>query len=200
MTVSNPLANGPQRPPKPSTPWYKRWWVWVLAGFIVLFVLPLVVIGSIGAALEDSAAPASPSATEPAEETDAAETETPDEPAVDEVTEEPTETETETPTADPSDLAADVEAAVLASNGVSAFSELGTSSPGYAITGIEEITSSTIRVQVQQQLTDAERDDTARWVFNMSCDAVPALGTVVITDISGIDHNWYADRNVTMCS
>lgn len=66
--------------------------------------------------------------------------------------------------------------------------------PYYAITGFESIGRSTVRVNVQEPMTDDEEEQMARWFFNMTCQEVPELDTLVVRDTSGVDSNFYASR------
>lgn len=104
------------------------------------------------------------------------------------------------PSASTSDLGARVEEAALASAGVSSFTSMP-NSPVRAVTGFEDISNSTLRVFVQENLTDSGRDDVARWLFNMSCASVPETDTIVVRDASGIDSNHYASAlsNLPAC-
>lgn len=100
------------------------------------------------------------------------------------------EAEQETaPSAD--DLGQRVEEAALSAAAVSSFTEMPTS-PVVAVTEIEDMGASTIRVYVQESLTDPARDDVARWFFNMTCMDVPDVDTIVVRDVSGLDSNHYA--------
>lgn len=94
------------------------------------------------------------------------------------------------------DLGAEVESALLAANGVSSFTELSPTSPGWAITSIDEMNSSTVRVHVQESLSESEKKRTGSWTILMTCSEVPALDTVVVRDTSGIDTNVFK-RNTT---
>lgn len=93
------------------------------------------------------------------------------------------------PSAD--DLGQRVEEAALSAAAVSSFTEMPTS-PVVAVTEIEDMGASTIRVYVQESLTDPARDDVARWFFNMTCMDVPDVDTIVVRDASGLDSNHYA--------
>lgn len=63
----------------------------------------------------------------------------------------------------------------------------------YPITGIEGLTSKSIRVHYQEALTDEEAEDVARAVtsFTMNSDGTEDLDTVVVRDTSGVDRNFY---------
>ncbi len=91
-------------------------------------------------------------------------------------------------------LAGGVETALLEANGVDSFRALQASSPGFWIVEVEDVSSGTVRVHVQTELTDDERDSFALWVINMSCMSVEQLDTVVMRDTSGIDSNHYKHR------
>lgn len=64
--------------------------------------------------------------------------------------------------------------------------------PYYAISDIETMSSSTVRVHVQETMFDEEREQMGRWFFNMTCQEVPELDTVVVNDVSGLDSNHFA--------
>lgn len=201
MTINNPMDGA--TPPTPSRPWYKRWWIWVIAAAALLFiVLPGALVVSVIASgdYEDTTA----------SETVAVES---SEPAPPTPVEEPEETpeETTAPAGEPSEepseepapvepLSERVEAAILSSNGVANLRELEATSPGFYITELEDVTSGTVRMHVQTGLEGEERDQFARWLYNHACSSVPELDTVVVRDTGGVDHNWYASRNVTVCS
>ncbi|WP_019148778.1 hypothetical protein [Timonella senegalensis] len=91
-------------------------------------------------------------------------------------------------------LGADVEKALLKANAVEKFTQLETSSPGFAITNIEAINEITIRAHIQETLADDEAENTARWISQMSCTDVPDAETIVIRDASGTDRNCYAAK------
>ena len=113
-----------------------------------------------------------------------------------EPTPEPEVTEEEVPEVD---LATDVEEALLSGNAVSDFQQLNPTSPGFWISEIESTNSSTIRVHIAADLTDTERDQTARWVSNMACTTVADLETIIVRDTSGRDSNHYVNRMSPMC-
>lgn len=104
--------------------------------------------------------------------------------------EEPAETPEPTPT-EAAPGAQEVETAILEGNGVDSFQGLGATSPGYLISEIEDVSTGTIRVYLQDALTEAEQEDAAKWVINMSCTEAPGIDTVVTRDVSGIDQNNY---------
>lgn len=120
-------------------------------------------------------------------------TETPVEPVEETKEPEPAETIQEENT-----LAQDTTNAVLESNVVNSFDELGPTSPGYPITGIDALNTTTIRVNVQETLTDEDRTQTATWVINHACTTVDALSVVVIRDASGVDSNHYKNKLATL--
>lgn len=68
---------------------------------------------------------------------------------------------------------------------------ISTGSPLYFITEYEDVSARTIRVYVQAELSDAEREETATHVFNMSGTTADQLSTVVVRDTSGVDSNHY---------
>lgn len=131
------------------------------------------------------------------ETTEPAETDTPDpdEAPEPEPTSEPVE-EPEVPNGD--ELAMSVEQALLDSNVVESFIELNETSPGHAITQVEGLNDSTVRIYVQELLSDEETETTAHWVFNMSCMDEPNLNVVVIRDLGGVDRNFYANDFVRL--
>lgn len=99
------------------------------------------------------------------------------------------------------DIAERLEAEALVQFDVDSFTELLTQEyydltlpPYYAMHTFESIGSSTVRVHVQEQMTEAEEEQMARWFFNMTCQEVPELETVVISDINGVDSNFHAAR------
>ncbi|MFB7842538.1 hypothetical protein [Microbacterium sp. NPDC056052] len=166
--------------PAPGKPWYRRvpWWGWV-AG-----VAALLVIGGIynavnpkGAATPQTAATSAPATEAPAP------TASVPAPAVTETKPEPT------PTPQAPAFAASVWAKVLAN-----FSD-GTvppDSPLVAVTGVEDISSGTIRVLVQEPLTKPGRVEVARHVFNLGGGMdTTDLKVVVVRDASGVDSNHY---------
>lgn len=89
---------------------------------------------------------------------------------------------------------ANVEKVLLENNVVDSFNELSDTSPGQAITEIENVGPTGIRVHVQEPLTDGEKEETARWVMHMACEENPDMAVVVIRDASGIDENFYSAR------
>lgn len=118
-----------------------------------------------------------------------------EEPTTETTEEAPAETQ-EAPAEEPADdgtqLAEDVEAAILTNfGGVDSFQDLDPSSQAYAITEIEGVNSSTVRVHVQQDLDETGEEDLARMVFGLASVDVPDLDTVVIQDTSGVDANFY---------
>ncbi|GEE02661.1 hypothetical protein nbrc107696_31070 [Gordonia spumicola] len=88
-----------------------------------------------------------------------------------------------------SDLGAEVEAALLNANGVTSFTELRPTSPGWGITSIDTMGDDTVRVHVQELMSESAKKKTGSWTMKMTCSEVPALDTVVVRDISGIDTN-----------
>lgn len=65
------------------------------------------------------------------------------------------------------------------------------SSPLFAVTSVEDVSSGTIRVFVQQDLDDAGREEIARQVFNLGAFNNTALQTVVVQAADGRDSNHY---------
>ena len=162
---------------RPKKPWYLRWWVWVIAG--------VVVIGGIGQALTGDEAPADT----PAAENSEAVTPTPE-------AEEAAVEEESAPTTTP----ADAEALWLSMHGVSDPIEFTTmegysndlSNPLYAIqTGWEGSTSGYLEIKVQESL---DRESVKRLginVLNFIGPEFPDVKGVVFTDASGRDWNFY---------
>lgn len=70
--------------------------------------------------------------------------------------------------------------------------------PYYAISNIETMSDSTVRVHVQEAMFDEEREQMGRWFFNMTCQEVPELDTVVVNDVSGFDSNHFAHEFMRM--
>ena len=66
--------------------------------------------------------------------------------------------------------------------------------PFYAMHSFESIGSSTVRVHVQEEMTEAEEEQMARWFFNMTCQEVPELETLVVRDVGGVDSNFSASE------
>jgi hypothetical protein len=64
-------------------------------------------------------------------------------------------------------------------------------SPLFAVTGVEDVGAGTIRVLVQENLSDAQRAEVARHVFNLGAWDNTALSIVVVPDASGVDSNHY---------
>lgn len=150
-----------------------RWKLWLIGG-VAAFIALIVIVG----VASNGTVPAETPAAEPAETTAPVET----------VEEAPVETEA-APEAPASDLATDVQAALLAANGVDSFQALEATSPGFWIASIETLNTSTVRVNFQTELTDEERGQYGDWVLNMACGTTTDLSTVVVRDTSGIDSN-----------
>lgn len=93
----------------------------------------------------------------------------------------------ETPTAEAESLADTVWATVLENFG----GEVSSGSPLFAVTEVEDVSSGTIRVYVQENLDDAGREEVARHTFNMGAFDNDELQTVVVRDASGVDSNHY---------
>lgn len=93
-------------------------------------------------------------------------------------------------------LGQNMEEAALNEVQADSFSELaareGWTNPVYAITEIEDMGASTVRVYLQENLSDTDRADVARWLFNMTCMEVPEVETIVVQDSTGLDSNHYA--------
>jgi len=63
------------------------------------------------------------------------------------------------------------------------------SSPLFVVTEVEDVSPGTIRVNVQDNLTDDGRKEIARHMFNMGAMRNDELTTVVVRDLSGRDSN-----------
>ena len=87
----------------------------------------------------------------------------------------------------PANVASDVESGIEA-NFPGGISE---TSPLFPVTEYEDVSDGTVRVYVQETLTDTGRDEVARHVFNMSGMTSDELSTVVVRDASGKDSNHY---------
>ncbi len=161
--------------PQPTkTPWYKKWWIWAI-------VAAVIVIGGIGNLVNGDQEPQA----QPTSTTDPAPIPTTTEPA-------PEETPTEEPAETQEPIGDRVRTALLTELGVNDFPDLladGRESPLYAIVDIETMYDGTIRVHYQEALTDDQRDEVARHVFNLTAPTVPELDTVVIRDSTGVDSN-----------
>lgn len=68
---------------------------------------------------------------------------------------------------------------------------IAATSPLYAVTDTEDVSATAIRVYVQENLNDAQREEVARNVYNLGATDIPALSIVVVRDASGIDSNHY---------
>ncbi|WP_072314409.1 hypothetical protein [Agrococcus sp. Marseille-P2731] len=109
-------------------------------------------------------------------------------PAVtDEGTPTPEPLETDAPaaseSADAESLAEDAWEAVLAHFG----GEVPASSPLSAVIATEDISADTIRVHVDDELTDADREEVARLTFELGAADDQALRSVVVRDATGVD-------------
>lgn len=162
--------------PTPRKPWFKRWWVWVIAATILIAGVSQGFDTSTPTATTPQSAAPTPTETRASEA------------ASEQPTEEPSESAEEE--AGPT-VAEQVEAAVLDGNAVDSFQGLPATSPGFYVTELEDMGADTIRAHVQEQLADADRERTAHWLANMSCTDVPDLDTIVVRDTSGIDSNHY---------
>lgn len=178
-------------------PWFKKWWVWTLAA-LALFLLPAFFVD-----VDESVTDAAPNTVqEPVEE-----------PAPEPTKEKATETvnqedpqpaaETKKPTpkkeakkepkkaakkeAPSNDLAKRVEQSIADNfpGGVTS------SSPLFAVTKYEDVSTGTVRVYVQENLTDNGRDEVARHVRNMGGYGNDDLKTIVVRDASGVDSNHF---------
>lgn len=122
--------------------------------------------------------------------TPAGETSTAQDPEETPEPEKPKKTEKAEPTPD---IAGDIEKTALEANGVDSFTELGTTSPAYAFTSFDTLNADTIRVHVQDTLTDKAAEHAALWLINMTCATVD-VSTVVVRDTSGVDRNFYRGK------
>ena len=94
-----------------------------------------------------------------------------------------------------SDLAARTEAAYLDAWGVSSFTELaGDPSVTVKVAGItqwEDVSTGTIRVYVQENLTRDEAKTVGQNIWGLTHDVVPDLTTVVVRGADGVDVNYF---------
>ena len=94
-----------------------------------------------------------------------------------------------------SDLAARTEAAYLDAWGVSSLTELaGDPSVTVKVAGItqwEDVSSGTIRVYVQENLTRDEAKTVGQNIWGLTHDVVPDLTTVVVRGADGVDVNYF---------
>lgn len=60
-----------------------------------------------------------------------------------------------------------------------------------AITEFEDESSGAVRVYVQENLSDADRDALAKMIYGLVHATVPELRTIVIRDASGTDSNHF---------
>lgn len=165
---------------------------WVIGGSIFAVLAVFWAIGTF-ADLEEPSAKPSASAAQPK----AAETEEPtptkvkkaeaaEAPQPEKVTT-PAERESPKEEKPASKLAAEVEAGILENfpGGMTP------STPLYLVSQYEDVSSGTIRVHVQEELTKDERATIARHVFNMGAYDNADLKTVVVRDTTGKDSNHY---------
>lgn len=186
-------STSPPTPVSNQKPWHKRRWVWVVGAVVIIAAF----VNSSGdeedPALETVASPTPSSISEESEpmlESSPTSTRAPADPTANS-----DEDEQEAATEELADsLAAEVESALLAANAVDSLRALSAESPGFWIAQFEDISADTLRVYVQTELTDSERDRFAHWVINMSCLNVEELSTVVVRDTTGIDSNHYKNR------
>lgn len=175
----------PTMPARPKR-WFQRWWVWVVVGFIVLVVLPIgactAIVGgvlAIGASAPDPSSSAAPvDSPEP-------------EPSIVQPSAAPTPSASPSvepePTAAVEPLAESVWAEIVAGYG----GTVPSSSPLFAVTSVEDVSGGTIRVFVQQDLSELDREEIARQVFNLGAFNNTALQTVVVQGADGRDSNHY---------
>lgn len=89
-------------------------------------------------------------------------------------------------------LAQQTEAALLQGRGADALQEIQSDLNGAAaITEFADESSGTVRVYVQENLTDADRDALAKMIYGLVHATVPDLRTIVIRDASGTDSNHF---------
>lgn len=187
----------PDAPP-PVKRWYQRWWVWVIVGVVVLVVIPIgactaivgtvVTTAAIVGAGGDQDEPDGPGPT--FVESEGPEVSDSPEPAVSESPEpsdEPAESADPEPSESDESLADEVWENVEANYG----GPVPSSSPLFAVTDVEDVSSGTIRVFVQETLTDAGREEIARQVFSLGAWDLIELDTIVVQDASGVDSNHY---------
>lgn len=173
-------ASQPSRP-RSRTP---KWLWFVLLG-VVVFIAILI---GVGVASNMGGGEAEPAATESSAPT---ETQAVEAPVVETTEPAPAVTAAPTveaaPTEQAESLADTVWAAVLENFG----GEVSSGSPLFAVTEVEDVSTGTIRVYVQQNLDDAGRDEIARHTINMGAFNNDELQTVVVRDASGVDSNHY---------
>lgn len=116
-------------------------------------------------------------------------------------------TEDETPEAEVEEaapersIAEEIYTALLSANGVDDLRSLDAENPGFWMVDFEDVTRDTVRVYVQAELTDDERDQFGRYVVTMTCTSIEGdLGTVVIRDTTGIDSNFFVHSHPELVS
>lgn len=98
-------------------------------------------------------------------------------------------------------IAEEIYAALLSANGVDDLRDLNAENPGFWMVDFEDVTRDTVRVYVQAELTDDERDQFGRYVVTMTCTSIEGdLGTVVIRDTTGIDSNFFVHSHPELVS
>lgn len=176
---------------KSKKPWYLRWWAITIAAILVVGV-----IGAISNAVSGTPEP-EPTATAVAEEP--SETPAPQETPT---SAEPSKSAQPAPEPAPSSttigtppvevvgpLSYTVWTTVV--HNLSFTGGITTSSPLYPVTKIEDISSDTLRVYVQEDLTRDEEKAVARQIFVFGAPDNTDLQVVVVRDLSGVDKNFY---------
>lgn len=191
------------KPPKKKKSLLKHWWFWGLGVLVLIMVIAGIANmgnsgggGTVDTASGDNTAqqqPAEQAPQEGSQDNGGDEAAAPEDNGGDEAADQGGDQGQEP--AD--DYAKTIEKKILEGNGKKSFQEFGAESPAIYIADFETITEGTIRVIVQESLTDDGKEKTARWVFNMGCvvdDGMTPLDTVVVRDISGVDKNFFANR------
>lgn len=170
----------------------------IVLGFVLLIIAGLILtaVGYEPAETEEPEAVATTQAPEVTPEAEAIAT-TP--PATEEATSEPPKPAETEAVGEPEDadepegesLAKRVEEAAYRAAMIDNFQEMSSDSPVWAVSKIEDVSSGTIRVYVQEDQTDEQAELTARWFMNMTCSDIEELKTVVVRDTSGVDRNHF---------
>ncbi|WP_309132622.1 hypothetical protein [Brevibacterium sp.] len=186
----------------------------LVAGFLLIVIIGVIVTLVNGPSAPEDAEPAAETATTEAT-SEAPSSAPPEKPATTappktsaptQVPSDPAPTspapKSEAPAAEDS-FAAKLEKTVLDAAGVDKFSDMTPESPVYAVTKVEDVSTGTARVYVQDTLTDDQADDVARWFMNMGCGADDSLeiNTIVVRDVSGVDRNHFTAMMdpITLC-
>ena len=96
------------------------------------------------------------------------------------------------PASPASPIAQQTETALLDGWGVDSLQAIPSDLKGAtAITEFEDVSSDTVRVYVQENLSDADRDALAKMIYGLVHETVPELRTIVVRDPSGTDSNHF---------